>query len=43
MLKAFWYQNFCRGALPPPPLGHDQTKIPRADRVKDTASLRKGY
>ena len=44
MLKAFSYQNFCRGALPPsPPLGHDQTKIPRADRVKDTASLRKGY
>ena len=40
------------GTLPPPPPGHDQRKIPRADRVKDTAikrmtvllnSLRKDY
>ena len=52
MLKAFSYQDFRRGALCDPALGHDQTKIPWAGRVEDTAikritvlpnSLRKDY
>ena len=43
MLKEFSYQNFRRGALcatPPPILWHDQTKVPGAERVKDTAIKR---
>ena len=40
MLKAFSYQNFCRGALCAPPLQHDQTKVPGEDKVKDTAIKR---
>ena len=52
MLKAFSYQDFRRGHYVLSPLGHEQTKIPWADRVNDAAikrttvppnSLRKDY